>query len=99
MMGEVHTRASRLAGATVQGIAASTESRAMQAAERLGIARFYSTGEEAIDDPSVSVIHVCTPNASHFPLAMAALDAGKHVICEKPLATSARDAQALAAAE
>ena len=67
-MGEVHARASRLAGATVQGIAASTESRAMQAAERLGIARFYSTGEEAIDDPSVSVIHVCTPNASHFPL-------------------------------
>jgi len=50
MMGAVHTRASRLPGATVQGIAASTESRAMQTAERLGIARFYSTGEEAIDD-------------------------------------------------
>jgi predicted dehydrogenase len=47
----------------------------------------------------VSVIHVCTPNASHFALAIAALDAGKHVMCEKPLATGARDAQALAAAE
>ncbi len=45
MMGEVHTRASRLAGGTVRGIAASTESRAMQAAERLGIARFYATAE------------------------------------------------------
>jgi len=98
MMGEVHTRAIRLAGATVRGIASSSESRAAEAAERLGIERGYASAEAAIADPSVSVIHVCTPNASHFPLAMAALDAGKHVICEKPLATSARDAEALALA-
>jgi predicted dehydrogenase len=98
MMGEVHTRAIRLAGAAVRGIASSSESRAAEAAERLGIERGYASAEAAIADPSVSVIHVCTPNASHFPLAMAALDAGKHVICEKPLATSARDAEALALA-
>ena len=68
------------------------------AAARLGIERAYASAEEAIADPSVSVIHVCTPNASHFSQAMAALGAGKHVVCEKPLATRASDAEALALA-
>ncbi len=98
MMGEVHTRASRLAGAVVRGMVASTPERGRQAAERLGIERAYASAEEAFDDAGVSVIHVCTPNASHFPLALAALAAGKHVICEKPLATSAQDAETLATA-
>jgi predicted dehydrogenase len=44
----------------------------------------------------VDAVHICTPNASHFPLAKAALEAGKHVLCEKPLTTSSRDAAALA---
>jgi predicted dehydrogenase len=47
-------------------------------------------------DPSIDAVHICTPNSSHFALAKAALEAGKHVLCEKPLATSAAEAQALA---
>lgn len=98
MMGEVHTRAARLAGANVRGVVASSPERGFHAAERLGIDRAYSSAEEAIGDAGVSVVHVCTPNASHFSLALAALEAGKHVICEKPLATSAKDAETLALA-
>src|SRR5260370_38886081 len=90
MMGEVHTRAIRLAGATVRGIASSSESRAAEAAERLGIERGYASAEAAIADPSVSVIHACTPNARHFPPARAPPSPGKSVICEKPPATEAR---------
>jgi len=48
-------------------------------------------------DPAVTAVHVCTPNASHVPLAKAALLAGKHVMCEKPLATSVADAEELVA--
>lgn len=96
MMGEIHTRAARLAGATVAGIVASSPARTQAAASRLGVAG-YASADAAIEDPSVDVIHVCTPNATHYRLASAALSAGKHVICEKPLATSANEATELAA--
>jgi len=97
MMGEVHLRAARLAGARVAGIVASTPERTSAAAGRLGVDA-YPLAEAAIEDTSVDVIHICTPNATHHPLAMAALASGKHVICEKPLATQAGHAAELAAA-
>ncbi|SAL19934.1 oxidoreductase domain-containing protein [Caballeronia udeis] len=101
MMGAVHSRASRLAGATLKGIAASSPQSAKAAAAHLahlGMERAYSNADEAIADPAVDVIHICTPNSTHYPIAMSALAAGKHVVCEKPLATSLSDARALAAA-
>jgi predicted dehydrogenase len=49
----------------------------------------------ALANPGIKAIHICTPSAVHFSMAKAALEAGKHVLCEKPLATSARDAAAL----
>jgi predicted dehydrogenase len=52
--------------------------------------------DAVLNDPSVMAVHICTPNASHYPLAKAALEKGKHVLCEKPLATSADDAHKLA---
>jgi len=51
--------------------------------------------EAALRDPEIRAVHICTPNASHFKLAKAALEAGKHVLCEKPLATSVAEAQEL----
>ena len=55
----------------------------------------FDSAEELVRDPDVDVVHVCTPNHLHLPLAEAALAAGKHVICEKPLALDAAGAQRL----
>jgi hypothetical protein len=72
-----------------------------EAARRLGtvepVLLSHSQFESAIKDPEIRAVHICTPNASHTPLAEAALRAGKHVLCEKPLATSSPDAARLVA--
>jgi predicted dehydrogenase len=54
--------------------------------ERFGVARLGTDPAELLSDPDIDIIDICTPNNYHAPLAIAALDAGKHVICEKPLA-------------
>ncbi len=97
MIGAVHRRAALLAGATVRGVAASSPQRAQQAAQAWGVPRGYRDIEDVVSDPQVQVVHICTPNHLHRPMAQAALEAGKHVICEKPLATTLQDAEALAA--
>jgi predicted dehydrogenase len=51
-----------------------------------GVGRTYDRGEDLIRDPDIDIVDICTPNHYHAPLAIAALQAGKHVICEKPLA-------------
>ncbi|MBE5270847.1 Gfo/Idh/MocA family oxidoreductase [Stenotrophomonas sp. B2] len=97
MIGAVHRRAALLAGAEVRGVAASSPQRAQEVAQAWNAAHAYRDIEEVVSDPQVQVVHVCTPNHLHRAMAQAALEAGKHVICEKPLATTLDDAQALAA--
>ena len=97
MIGAVHRRAALLAGADIRGVAASSPQRARDVARSWGVPRAYRDIDEVVADPQVQVVHVCTPNHLHRPMAQAALEAGKHVICEKPLATTLEDAQALAA--
>ncbi|KRB11466.1 Gfo/Idh/MocA family oxidoreductase [Lysobacter sp. Root690] len=97
MIGEVHRRAAILAGAIVRGVSASSPERATQVASAWDVARAYRDIEEVVADPQVQVVHVCTPNHLHRAMAQAALAAGKHVICEKPLATTLEDAKTLAA--
>ncbi|HHA2973637.1 TPA: Gfo/Idh/MocA family protein [Stenotrophomonas maltophilia] len=97
MIGAVHRRAALLAGAEVRGVAASSAQRAREMAQLWNVPRAYRDIEAVIADPQVQVVHVCTPNHLHRAMAQAALEAGKHVICEKPLATTLDDAQALAA--
>jgi predicted dehydrogenase len=94
-IGRVHARSLRLAGAELAGVAASSPDSARAAAAALGAARAFDSAEELVRDPAVDVVHICTPNHLHLPLAEAALAAGKHVICEKPLALDAADAQRL----
>lgn len=96
-MAEVHSRAARAAGAEIAGIASSNPASAARAKDRLGVEQAYASAQDLIEDDAIDVIHVCTPNATHAAYAAAALEAGKHVVCEKPLATSAEDAAALAA--
>jgi predicted dehydrogenase len=85
-IGAVHARAARLAGARLVGVAASTPERSAEAAHRLGAERAFESAQALAEAPDIDVVHVCTPNHLHLPVAEAALAAGKHVVCEKPLA-------------
>ena len=94
-IGAVHARSARLAGARVVGVAASSPESARRAATALGAERAFDSPEELVVSPDVDVVHICTPNHLHAPLALAALAAGKHVICEKPIALDVADARRL----
>jgi predicted dehydrogenase len=97
-IGRVHSRSARLAGGRIVAVAASTPERAEAARNDLGAERGMARAEELVAAPDIDVVHVCTPNHLHLPLALAALAAGKHVVCEKPLAFDAADAKELLAA-
>ncbi len=97
-MAAVHSIAARAARASLVGIVSSTRESSAQAANLLGFESTYPTAETLIADDSIDVVHIVTPNSSHFALALAAVRTGKHVVCEKPLTTSPADAKALAAA-
>ena len=94
-IGAVHARSARLAGARVVGVAASSPESARLAAAALDAERAFDSADELVVDPEVDVVHICTPNHLHQPLALAALAAGKHVVCEKPLALDTAGAQEL----
>lgn len=95
-MGQVHSRAARAAGAQLIGVASTSARSAALAAPALGVDRVFDSVAALVGESSVDVVHVCSPNSTHAEYAQAALVAGKHVICEKPLATSVADAAALA---
>ena len=69
--------------------------RAEKAAKKFGTpdAKAYTDYRELLKDPSISVVHVCTPNRSHSFITVDALEAGKHVMCEKPMAINTAEAQ------
>ena len=100
-MADVHSRAARAAGARIVGLTSSSPERARAAAERIGAETAYDTVDALLADDRVEVVHVVTPNATHHELTARVLDAGRHVVTEKPLATTvgaALDLQQRAAA-
>ncbi|MDX1944655.1 MAG: Gfo/Idh/MocA family oxidoreductase [Pirellulaceae bacterium] len=94
-IGPVHVEALRRAGQRVVGILGSTPEKSRQAAESLGIPRGYGSLAEVLADGEVQSVHITTPNRHHFEQAAAALRAGKHVLCEKPLAMTSRESAEL----
>jgi predicted dehydrogenase len=95
-MGKVHTEGvRRLGNVEVAAIAASSDEKARRFADQLGVEQSTGDYRTLLADKTIEAVHVCTPNVLHFPMAKAALEAGKHVICEKPLATSVDEAQQL----
>lgn len=94
-IGTAHCAALREIGVDVVAVAATTEERARAHAARLGVPAFYADPGELIRADDIDTVHICTPNDSHAALSRQALAAGKHVICEKPLATSLADARDL----
>jgi predicted dehydrogenase len=103
-MGRAHAIALHAVGATFgadyrvecEMLADSSAQRAGQAAEALGFARSTCDWRELIADPRIDVVDICTPNHLHAEMALAALAAGKHVYCEKPLALDLRESVAVA---
>lgn len=79
-------------------LAEATPELAASRADAFGFARSTADWRALIADPAVDVVSITTPNAFHAEMAIAALQAGKHVWCEKPMATSFADAQRMAAA-
>jgi predicted dehydrogenase len=94
-VGRAHLDALRRLGIPVQGVLGSTPERSKHASESLHIPRAYNSLDELAADSGVQVVHLCTPNHLHFQAASQLLRAGKHVLCEKPLALDSRESAAL----
>jgi predicted dehydrogenase len=88
-IGPAHVEGLRRNGIQVIGLAENTIEKAREKAAELNIPRIYGSLDELLADPDIDVVHLATPNYLHFPHAKAALLAGKHVVCEKPLAMNA----------
>jgi predicted dehydrogenase len=94
-VGRAHLEALRRLGVPVQGVLGSSPERGKAARDLLGLPRAYESLEELAADLSVQVVHLCTPNHLHFQEASQLLRAGKHVLCEKPLALDSRESATL----
>ncbi|MCX7520753.1 Gfo/Idh/MocA family oxidoreductase [Microbacterium sp. STN6] len=97
-MAAVHSRAARASRARLAGIVASSPERSRQAADELGVERGFDSLDAMLADDAIDVVHVCTPNALHAEQAEAIIASGRHIVCEKPLATNVTDAARLVAA-
>lgn len=79
----------------IAGLASRSLEHAQQAADKLGIAKAYGSYQALLADPAIDAVYNPLPNHLHVPLTVQALQAGKHVLCEKPIALSSEEAQTL----
>jgi len=82
----------------IAGIASRDRARAEEAARQLGIPKAYGSYEEMLADPEIEAVYNPLPNHLHVPVSVSAAEAGKHVLCEKPIALSAAETLQLIAA-
>lgn len=94
-IGPVHVEALKRLGVRVKGILGSTPSKSEKARQALALEKAYASFEEILADPEVQAVHLAVPNVQHFPMAQAALLAGKHVMCEKPLGMTSAETREL----
>lgn len=94
-IGPVHVEALRRANVEVVGIVGSTPEKSTAIASKLGLPTTFATLEEVLADNSVDAVHLTTPNVLHYEQAKAVLSAGKHCLCEKPLAMNSQQAKEL----
>jgi predicted dehydrogenase len=90
-IGVVHVEALRRLGVEVSGVVGSSPERAAEKARAAGLPAPYPSFEAMLDDPAVEVVHLTTPNHLHHDQVRAVLAAGKHVVCEKPLAMNSEE--------
>jgi predicted dehydrogenase len=89
-IGPAHLEALRRNNVHVIGLAEADAEQALEKAEQLGVEKAYESYEAMLADPNIHVVHLATPNHLHYPHAKAALEAGKHVVCEKPLSMNSQ---------
>ncbi|MFO0923810.1 MAG: Gfo/Idh/MocA family oxidoreductase [Pirellulales bacterium] len=94
-IGPVHVEGLIRAGVRVAGILGSSPEKSKAAANQLGLERGYASLEELLADPNVQVVHIASPNRAHYPQVLQCLAAGKHVLCEKPLAMNSQESRSL----
>jgi predicted dehydrogenase len=94
-IGPVHVEALYRIGVEVVGLLGSSFDRACQTAARLAIPRVYRDLDELLNDKRVGIVHIASPNAHHHEQVLRVLETGRHVICEKPLATSSKETASL----
>src|SRR4051794_9222121 len=90
-IGVVHVEALRRLGIEVTGVVGSSPARAREKAKSAVLPEPYESFGAMLADERVDVVHITSPNKEHYPQAKAALEAGKHVVCEKPLAMNSRE--------
>ena len=97
-MGRVHLEAlRRVEGVDVVAVAGRELGPATKLGSGYGVAKATDDYHEILKDGTIDAVHICTPNASHYAMARHALQAGKHVLCEKPLSVSVQEAEELVA--
>ena len=94
-IGTVHVEALRRIGVSVRGVLGSSPDRGNARAAALGVPLAYPSLDDLLTDPAVHVVHVTSPNDLHVSQAKSILAAGKHVVCEKPLAMTAAESAEL----
>jgi predicted dehydrogenase len=94
-IGPAHIEALRRNNIRVVGLAESSAELAQKKALELGLEKGYPSFEAMLADPEITVVHLATPNVLHYPHTRAALLAGKHVVCEKPLAMNTKESAEL----
>jgi len=95
-MGKVHSENLRRLGTVeIVALAGSNSERALQFGKSIGVNRTTGDYKELLEDPTIDAVHVLTPNALHYAICRAALEAGKHVLCEKPFTVSLEQAREL----
>jgi len=90
-IGPVHIEAIRRLGHRVAGVLGSSPGRGESTADRLGVSRSYASLDELLADGAVDAVHITSPNRYHFEQTCRCIAAGKHVLCEKPLAMTAAE--------
>jgi predicted dehydrogenase len=94
-IGTVHVEQLRRIGVQVRGVLGSTPERGDARAQALGVKQAYPSLDAILDDPSVDVVHVTSPNHLHVPQTKQILASGRHVVCEKPLALTVAETSEL----
>ena len=94
-IGPVHAEALLRLGIRVRGILGSSPEKSEAARKQLGLDKGYASLDELLEDDSVQVVHLAVPNVLHYDMVKRTLAAGKHVMCEKPLAMTSEESAEL----